>query len=93
MIPRFLFDKFSDSDFSKLLTYNSEQEQVITLILETCKQYLFDGIVLEIWSQLAARVDDAKLIKFVSDIGNQNRKYLLQIYLNPFFKYYSTKTP
>lgn len=73
VIPRFLFDKFTDSDFSKMLTYDNEKNQVIQLILETCKQYLFDGIVLEIWSQLAARVDDKNLIDFVSDIGKKKK--------------------
>lgn len=43
---------------------------MVSLILETCKRYLFDGIVLEIWSQLAARVDDKNLIDFVVEIGN-----------------------
>lgn len=69
-MPRFLFDKFTDTDFSKMLTYDHEKTQVISLILETCKRYLFDGIVLEIWSQLAARVDDKNLIDFVTEIGN-----------------------
>lgn len=68
-----LFDKFSDNDFSKLLTYENEQIFVTQLIVDTCKKFHFDGIVLELWSQLAARVSDQNLMDFVTLIGNRNK--------------------
>lgn len=69
VLPRILFDKFSDKDFSNLFTHADRRAQVIQIILQTCNRYSFDGIVLEIWSQLAARIDDEHLIGFVKDIG------------------------
>lgn len=35
-------------------------------------QYVFDGIVLEAWSQLAGRVEDQHLLRLVEDIGELN---------------------
>lgn len=67
--PRVLFEQFSDKDFSKLLTYEQERAAVIQLILKTCQKHKFNGIVLEIWSQLAVRVEDEYLVGFVTEIG------------------------
>lgn len=61
-------------DFSKLLTYKNERNSVAKLILDTCKKYNFDGIVLEIWSTLSARVDDEHLLSLVIEIS-QTLKY------------------
>lgn len=41
--------------------------------METCQKHKFNGIVLEIWSQLAARVEDKYLIDFVTEIGMSYR--------------------
>lgn len=66
-----MFDKFTDKDFSMLLNNEQEKYSAVNLILETCQKYLFDGIVLEVWSQLAARVADQHLIDFVREIGKK----------------------
>lgn len=47
---------------------------MIRLILNTCKQYKFNGIALEVWSTLSARVDDNHLLSLVTDIA-QSLKY------------------
>ena len=70
-----VFDKFTDKDFSMLLTHEQEKQNVINVLIETCRTNSFDGIVLEIWSQLAARVDDKHLINFVKDIGKVFKFY------------------
>ncbi|XP_058125108.1 chitinase domain-containing protein 1 [Anopheles ziemanni] len=70
VIPRVLFDKFADRDFSQLLTYPEERTIVAKLLLATIRKHKFDGIVLEVWSQLAARVEDNYLVGLVEEICN-----------------------
>uniref|UniRef100_A0A1Q3F9M5 Chitinase domain-containing protein 1 n=1 Tax=Culex tarsalis TaxID=7177 RepID=A0A1Q3F9M5_CULTA len=68
VVPRILFDKFTDKDFSQLLTYSEERTVAARLIVDTVRRYRFDGIVLEVWSQLAARVDDEFLVGLMKEI-------------------------
>lgn len=68
VVPRILFDKFTDKDFSQLLTYSEERTIAAKLILDTVRKYKFDGIVLEVWSQLSARVEDDYLIGLVTEV-------------------------
>ncbi|XP_053672316.1 chitinase domain-containing protein 1 [Anopheles nili] len=70
VVPRVLFDKFTDRDFSQLLTYPEERTIVAKLLLATVRKHRFDGIVLEVWSQLAARVEDNFLVGLVEEICN-----------------------
>lgn len=81
VIPRILFDHFTDRDFSKLLTYQEEINVVNKLIVDTCKKYNFDGIVLEVWSQLVRRVDDQHLVNLVKSIAKALKKVKLQFIL------------
>jgi chitinase domain-containing protein 1 len=81
IIPRILFDHFKDHDFSKLLTYQEEINVVSKLIIETCKIYKFDGIVLEVWSQLSQRVDDVHLINLVKSIAKALKAVHLEFIL------------
>jgi len=69
VLPRVVFEKFNDKDFAQLLTYKEERDVVIELLLNVCKKHRFDGIVLEIWSQLSARVEDEHLITLIAEIG------------------------
>lgn len=68
IVPRVLFDRFTDKDFSQLLTHSEERTIAANLILTTVQKYKFDGIVLEVWSQLSARVEDEYLVGLVTDI-------------------------
>lgn len=68
-MPRIILDKFREDDYSKLLTYDAERKALTDLIVRTCMQYAFDGIVLELWTQLAGRVENQHLLKLVEDIG------------------------
>ncbi|XP_063700605.1 chitinase domain-containing protein 1 [Culicoides brevitarsis] len=74
ILPRILFDKFTNQDYSKLLSYKNERNVVAKLISDTCKKYKFDGIVLEFWSSLSARADDEHLLTLVIEIA-QTLKY------------------
>ena len=65
--PRVLFDHFTDKDFSQMLTYKEEMDAVTKMIYDTCRHHKFDGIVLEVWSQLSVRVDDQHLIILVRE--------------------------
>lgn len=81
IIPRILFDHFTDIDFSKLLTYQEEINVVSKLIVETCRKFKFDGIVLEVWSQLSHRVDDEHLVNLVKSIAKSLRHAKLEFIL------------
>ena len=63
-----MFDKFTDKDYSSLLTFKEERDIVSKIILNTCNKYKFDGIVLEVWTALSARVEDEHLISLVTEI-------------------------
>lgn len=81
VIPRILFDQFNDNDFSSLLTYPDERQIVVDLIHSTCLKYKFDGVVLEVWTQLAARVDDEHLVTLVKDIAEKLKSSKLDLIL------------
>lgn len=73
VFPRILFEHFTDKDYSKLLTYQDEINSASRVIIDICKKYKFDGVVLELWSQLSGRVDDQHLINLVKSISTQLR--------------------
>jgi chitinase domain-containing protein 1 len=81
IIPRILFEHFSDVDFSKLLTYQEEIKTVAKIIIESCKRYNFNGIVLEVWSQLSQRVDDHHLVNLVRTIARALKQAKLEFIL------------
>lgn len=68
VFPRLIFTDFSTSDYISLLSYEEEQNEVIALVLEAVVKYSFDGIVLEIWSELSHRGADKQLMKMVKKI-------------------------
>jgi chitinase domain-containing protein 1 len=69
--PRILFEHFTDKDYSKLLTYPDEITAAAQTIIAVCQKYKFDGVVLELWSQLSQRVDDHHLVNLVKTISQQ----------------------
>lgn len=69
--PRLLFEHFTDKDYSKLLTYPDEVVAATRVIVEVCQKYKFEGVVLELWSQLSQRVDDEHLVNLVKSIASQ----------------------
>lgn len=71
IFPRILFEHFTDKDYSRLLTYKEEINAATQAIIETCHKFNFDGVVLELWSQLSQRVDDDHLINLVKAVAKQ----------------------
>lgn len=67
--PRILFEHFTDNDYSKLLTFPDEMNAAAQAIISVCSKHKFDGVVLELWSQLAHRVDDQHLVSLVKGIA------------------------
>lgn len=59
-------------EFLELLTNRLERDKVSDVIADACARYGFEGIVLEVWTQLSGRVDDSYLLTLVSDIGMHN---------------------
>lgn len=65
-----MFENFLGPDYSHVLMYAQARETIAELIVQTCKTNNFDGIVLEVWSQLAGSVDDKYLLRLVEHLGN-----------------------
>lgn len=81
ILPRVLFDKFNEKDFSKMLTFDKDRRLINELLVKTCKEHKFEGIVLEVWSTLAARVDDDILYKLVIDMADHLKSQNLELVL------------
>uniref|UniRef100_A0A1A9X0P7 Chitinase domain-containing protein 1 n=1 Tax=Glossina brevipalpis TaxID=37001 RepID=A0A1A9X0P7_9MUSC len=81
VLPRFVFEKFNDRDFSLLLSQTTERAKVSEVIINICLQYGFEGIVLEYWSQLTGRVDNKFLINLAMDISKALKEYNLKFVL------------
>lgn len=75
-----MFDKFTEADYSYVLSYESARDSITELIINNCKDNGFDGIVLEFWFQLAGMVQETYLIRLIEHIGNfSNRNSQRQI--------------
>ncbi|XP_036343686.1 chitinase domain-containing protein 1-like, partial [Rhagoletis pomonella] len=81
IFPRFIFDKFTERDFSRLLSLESERMQLNEMLVNACKKYEFDGIVIEFWTQLGGRVDDQFLITLVQQLHDALKKENLRLIL------------
>lgn len=66
-----MFERFSETDYSHVLMYETARDEIAELIIQVCKnpKYKFDGIVLEAWFQLAGRVQDKHLLRLVEHLG------------------------
>lgn len=79
--PRVIFEKFTEGDYSKMFSSASERQMIYELIVNMCIVHQFDGIVLEIWSQLAARVHDNYLFNLVIDLSKELQQAGLKLIL------------
>lgn len=64
-----MFERFTESDYSQVLMYESPRDEIAELLVQVCKKHKFDGIVLEVWFQLAGRVQDKHLLRLVEHLG------------------------
>lgn len=69
VLPRIMFDRFSESEYSHVLSYEHARDDIAELIVQVCRKYKFDGIVLEVYFQLAGRVQDKHLLRLVEHLG------------------------
>lgn len=70
VVPRVLFDGWIGQDFVSLLSKTSETKALADTFIKACKTWHFQGLVLEVWSQLAGRVKNNTLQNLVQQIGN-----------------------
>lgn len=64
-----MFDKFTESDIADVLTYAESRDKIADLLVKTCQDNGFDGVVLEVWFQLAGRIKDTHLLLLVEHLG------------------------
>lgn len=70
VLPRILFENWQASDLKAFFmepTSHSEQKAFIEEIKKACKQWKFDGVVLEMLSQIGKYTD--KSVKFIQQFG------------------------
>ncbi|XP_017047737.1 chitinase domain-containing protein 1 [Drosophila ficusphila] len=81
VFPRFIFDHFTDRDIKLLLSDAKERTKVNEVLIKCCKDNGFDGLVLEVWSQLAGRIDDKILYSLVLQMAKELQKQQLRLIL------------
>ncbi|CAG2055185.1 unnamed protein product [Timema podura] len=72
IVPRVLFENWSSDDYSFLMSYSEEITKLSNSIVKVAKKWKFNGIVLEVWSQIAQRFNTEK-VKLVSSIAHKLR--------------------
>ncbi|KAH8377869.1 hypothetical protein KR093_007623, partial [Drosophila rubida] len=81
VFPRIIFDHFTDRDIKLLLSDAKERSRLNEVLIKTCKEHSFDGLVLEVWSQLAGRIDDQILFTLVLQMVKELQKQQLRLIL------------
>ncbi|XP_022092752.1 chitinase domain-containing protein 1-like [Acanthaster planci] len=80
--PRLLFDQWTKQDFIALFQEETEIQALAKTIVAYYKKHSFDGVVLEVWSQLGgqARTELQHLIVDIADaMHNSDMKFILVI--------------
>lgn len=72
VLPRIMFDRFSESEYSHVLSFEHARDDIAENIMQACRKYKFDGIVLEVYFQLAGRVQDKHLLRLVEHLGKMS---------------------
>jgi len=72
IVPRLLFDAWNGQDFLQLFTDQKSVHRLTTAVLNAIEENGFDGIVLEVWSQLGGQYSE-ELIKILRQFGRKLR--------------------
>lgn len=72
-----MFDKFTESDIADVLMYAESRDKMADLLVRTCQDNDFDGVVLEVWFQLAGRIKDTHLLLLVEHLGNYAHSHII----------------
>lgn len=78
---RVLFDGWTIQDFTNLLIDHSEQTQLAKTIADFCRKQKFDGIVLEVWSQIGGSVRNDVLIDLIEVVSQRLKNNELELIL------------
>ncbi|XP_013148325.1 PREDICTED: chitinase domain-containing protein 1 [Papilio polytes] len=84
ILPRLLFENWQPTDLKAFFTEptaHAEQQALINEIKKACKQWKFDGIVLEIFSQIGKYIE--KSVEFIQKFGlamDENDFKLILVY-------------
>jgi len=73
VVPRILFDKWTSKDYISLFNDPHRTDEISRLIINVIKKNQFDGIVLEVWSQLGGQAKP-QLTNVIKSIGQHIRK-------------------
>jgi len=73
VIPRVLFDKWSGQDYMSLFSSDDKVKKLSQTLKDACIQHDFDGLVLEVWSQLGGQAKN-ELRNVIIQIGIALRK-------------------
>ncbi|XP_053383111.1 chitinase domain-containing protein 1-like [Mercenaria mercenaria] len=82
MVPRILFDGWTGADYQALFSSEDTMEDCIDAIIKFIKDYKFDGVVVEIWSQLGGSAKTELvhfLIHMAENFHNNNKELILVI--------------
>jgi len=82
IVPRVLFDKWSGQDYINLFREPRRAEDLARTIAKAITKYGFDGIVLEVWSQLGgqAKPQLISVIKTISQaVRDRDKAFILVI--------------
>lgn len=71
ILPRVLFDDWTNEDYFNLFTSIEEKEAIAKAFITACRTYKFDGLVVEVWSQLIGRLDQSFLIDLIKTVGDK----------------------
>lgn len=81
VVPRILFDGWSASDFEAMLTSEPAQQECIKTLLKPIRMYKFDGIVIEVLSQMGGQLRFSDLMHFLGHLRDEltalNKKLIL----------------
>lgn len=70
VLPRVIFEGWTLSDYTALFNDKNELNSLTQTLVESCKQYSFDGFTLEVWTQIAGAVKSDILVAFVKFVGD-----------------------
>merc|ERR1719354_1485438 len=87
VVPRVLFDGWSEKDFKLMMQSEDEIEDMVNVIVGKLEEYELDGIVLEMWSQLPVKYvkNGVHVVSHFSQIFRQKDLSLVMVLPPPLY--------
>ncbi|XP_068207848.1 chitinase domain-containing protein 1 [Palaemon carinicauda] len=73
IVPRVIVEGWHPSDYQDLVDNSFERTDMANIIIDVIKKHQFDGIVLEIWSQVSSRNLLDRMAHVISEVANKIR--------------------